>query len=232
MIFSPSPSVGPATTAPGDPNTVWFAITAVASCLLLLLAAASAYFAWRAVRAATESLDTALVGVKAATDGVDVAVQGVLGAHSAMVKDHERRMADATMEALFRYLDQSRECWPVIREEAKAQSKTKKELLRTAKGTPARVAHQHLLQELEMIGTGCRLGVYSSRVVYDVARSTIRQMWDYSALYIADLREGEVDYRGEQRTAYEYFEWLLEEFDRLANKPLPEPPRGALGQPL
>jgi hypothetical protein len=211
----------------GDPGTNWQMVSAIVAMALLGVAILSAAAAWR---------------------GAIIAWRGIRG-------DHERRKADATMKAMFRFLDEHRKLWEVIAQEAAGTGKASRpagtgrktssaspattstgssgrvrDLLRTAKATPARRAHQELLQEIEMIATGCQLNIYSSRVVYDVAHSVIRQIWDLSSLYIQDLRDGTFDARRAQPTAYRHFQRLIDEFDELDGK-TPSPPKGQLDTP-
>ena len=75
-------------------------------------------------------------------------------------------------------------------------------------------AMQDQLDALEVLSIGARMQIYDINVIHQVARSVILQLWDRSTAYRNDLRDGGLDPRPAQKSAYEHSKWLRDEIDR------------------
>lgn len=155
------------------------------------------------------------------------ALRSLRTARVTLLSDHDRRRGEATMDAVRRFIDKGAALLPIIRNQARDAGQPVKAFLRNTKGTAARVAHQELLQEVELLALGCRLDVYSTQVVYDAARTIMRQTWQMSSAYVQDVRTGDFDSRPASPSAYEHFEWLIHRFDQIEGRE-PGCPQGAL----
>ena len=183
---------------------------------------------------AVQELTTSRESLKAALDELT-------HAQEASREDHKRRRGEATIEAVRIFESSSRKYHASLLKMARDASAAAKEIDPRAK--PVRIVDltrgkrspevirelRYWLDELELLAVGARYGLYDARVVHRSSRSMVRFLWDdIASTYVHDFRQGDVDKRKEQPTAYENSQWLADQFPRLEGRTQPETLPGAL----
>lgn len=157
-----------------------------ATTALVLATAALAFLAWRQLRA---------------------------GAQAAKA-DHLRRRGEATMRAVDAFVNAYSEEHERLLAAARGKGLTVKALIQKHGNDPEVVSTlQGQLDALEMLACGARLRIYDLNTVHHTARSVIRQLGDRTTTLRGDMRDGRLDTRPAQPSAYEHTRWLLQELE-------------------
>lgn len=93
---------------------------------------------------------------------------------------------------------------------------------------PALNALQACLDSLEELGVGVEMRVYDERVIYHTIRSTVSLLVSWSQHFINLQRQGGLENRGAQPSAYEMLHLLEKRLIRIADEGAPTKLTGAL----
>ena len=85
----------------------------------------------------------------------------------------------------------------------------------------------HLLDSVEEIGVGVRMGVLDKHLIYQALRTRLVQVVNTGAPCIAQIRKGRLSHRDASFSAYTNAEWLASELEALDPRP-PDKLDGAL----
>lgn len=173
--------------------TAWATVGVFVATLIAFIVA---YLAWRTARRSLSTAKDAIV--KQSEDAV---------------KANLHRRAVVTMQEMRLFRHQAGEHWRALNEHVRQQNILLPVALRSQTPDPMVTRYTRaILEDVERIALGARMEAFDLRIVYQLARSYIIEVHTEFQPYIEALRTGRG--RKAQASAYEHFDWLVQEFQQ------------------